>query len=307
MLLTHFNYSRAIGGLEGERLERERIREEEQMRQQRNFEAMRQLQESGRQKRLENYGEAAEPHYPEKLENFRNEMLAKVDSMAIQDDDNDLLQETYVHQESMEQGSYIREIIEEEEENDGESVDESEVPALEEVSENDILSTFNPSKGLIQEVEPETPHTSIKASPKTPVTVTSLYDAVLPESPSKLYGFNRKSPILPSISEQEEDEEGNEIPSVKYTPPIEQRQANVSLLEELVLYEEPSVQELQEPLLEQDRAQAWTEPLEFPPLSAKADKEDDGIEEIATDGFSKQSTLVNLEDQPLQQPKQAWN
>ena len=284
------------------------------MRQQRNFEAMRQLQESGRQKRLENYGEDAVPHYPEKLENFRNEMLAKVDNMAIQDDDNDLLQETYVHQESMEQGSYIREIIEEEEENDGEPVDESEVPALEEVSENDVLSTFNPSKGLIQEVESETPHTSIKASPKTPLTATSLYDAVLPESPSKLYGFNRKAPVLPSISEQEEDddeEEGNEITLVKYTPPIEQRQANVSLLEELVLYEEPSVQELQEPLLEQDRAQAWTEPLDFPPLPAKAEKEDDdGIEEIATtatDHFSKQSTLVNLEDQSLQQPKQAWN
>jgi hypothetical protein len=272
---------------------------------------------------LENYGEEVAPKYSEKLENFRNEMLAKVDDMENTNDDGDLLQETYHHHENNDTQSYIREIIEEE--NDEESVNEAEVPTLE-IPEKEE-SAFSPSKGLIQEII--TPSKSISSLGSK--TGNSLkYFTVLPESPSKSIGFNRKPPALASITELDEEEDQTRLncKKFKYVTPIDQRKANVSLLEELVLLSRPSAEELSEPLLEHETPahkfvqEAWGESHSLPSelnefeakshMSAESESEQ-GLEEIESEQgleeipFSQQTTLVELESSQQQQPKQAWN
>ncbi|KAJ1567348.1 Dynein assembly factor 1, axonemal, partial [Nowakowskiella sp. JEL0078] len=67
-----------IGGIEGERAERTRQREEQKAEQDRNFEALRKIQEDARQRRIEKYGPDKEPEFPEPLRQFRDDQLSKI-------------------------------------------------------------------------------------------------------------------------------------------------------------------------------------------------------------------------------------
>ncbi|KAJ3411792.1 Dynein assembly factor 1, axonemal [Chytridiales sp. JEL 0842] len=68
-----------LGGIEAERAERVRQQEAEREEQRRNFEGLLKLQEAARLKRIEKYGPDQEPEFPEKLREFRDEQLRKVD------------------------------------------------------------------------------------------------------------------------------------------------------------------------------------------------------------------------------------
>ncbi|KAI8799305.1 hypothetical protein BJ742DRAFT_846691 [Cladochytrium replicatum] len=68
-----------VGGIEAERAERERQREEKRAEQLRNFEALRKLQENARQRRMEqNGGVEPEPEFDGPLRKFRDEQLARI-------------------------------------------------------------------------------------------------------------------------------------------------------------------------------------------------------------------------------------
>jgi hypothetical protein len=73
----------AVGGLEGERKERDRIRDEETAKQNANFEAMRLLQERGREKRLAMYGEEKPLVLEGGMKRFHDEMLGKINDSDI--------------------------------------------------------------------------------------------------------------------------------------------------------------------------------------------------------------------------------
>ena len=72
----------AIGGVEAERAERQRQHDAEIEEQNRNFEAMKRLQERGRARRLMNYGPESLEHdsqFSGRLLQFRDEQLARID------------------------------------------------------------------------------------------------------------------------------------------------------------------------------------------------------------------------------------
>ncbi|KAI8833671.1 hypothetical protein BJ741DRAFT_710187 [Chytriomyces cf. hyalinus JEL632] len=71
----------AIGGLEAEREERQRQKDEERREHDRNFEALKQLQEEARARRLQIYGPDKEPEFEPKLAKFRDEMLSKIEDL----------------------------------------------------------------------------------------------------------------------------------------------------------------------------------------------------------------------------------
>jgi hypothetical protein len=71
----------ARGGMEAEREERERQKQEEIDGQKRNYEAMKKMQEEARQKRLQEYGPDEEPVFPEKLQGLYNSMMAKIEEI----------------------------------------------------------------------------------------------------------------------------------------------------------------------------------------------------------------------------------
>ncbi|KAL5038196.1 hypothetical protein BDV3_001652 [Batrachochytrium dendrobatidis] len=77
----------AIGGVDAERAERERQRQEEIEAQNRNFEAMQQMKLRGQQKRLEAYGpETSDPSFPPLLEKMRDDMLNIIDDTSSTED-----------------------------------------------------------------------------------------------------------------------------------------------------------------------------------------------------------------------------
>lgn len=257
---------------------------------------MRLLQEKGRQKRLENYGQEEEAKYSDKLEAFRETMLSKIEEIQDEENGGDLLDEVY-EQQDLVQPSFIREIEEDE------NVDKNDVPELE---------TPEVEGGDLPAVEQTTPK---KKRPN------HLYDAVLPESPSKLYSFNSKAPILASITETEECDDSSSSEQ-KYSTPTEQRKADLSLLDELVLIKSDSVEDMQVPLLDSVEladsrpsivTRAWEEPVKDSSIGSNDDErmvpiievvndKNQLIETIVADGLSKQSTLVDFD-----QPKQAWS
>ncbi|KAJ3039945.1 hypothetical protein HDV00_011611 [Rhizophlyctis rosea] len=69
----------AAGGVEAERAERTRMREEELAQQNRNFEALKKLQEEARARRREQFGDEEEPTFGPKLTELRDDMLKRVD------------------------------------------------------------------------------------------------------------------------------------------------------------------------------------------------------------------------------------
>ncbi|KAJ3128143.1 hypothetical protein HK098_005043 [Nowakowskiella sp. JEL0407] len=72
----------ARGGIEAEREERNRQREEQRVEQNRNFEALRRLQEEARQCRIETFGPDTEPVFSVPLTKFRDEQLGKIAESA---------------------------------------------------------------------------------------------------------------------------------------------------------------------------------------------------------------------------------
>ncbi|KAJ3105390.1 Dynein assembly factor 1, axonemal [Phlyctochytrium planicorne] len=72
------------GGIDAERAERQRQKDEEKAEFDKNYEAFKRLQERGREKRLQNYGPDVVPEFSEPLNEFRNEMLRKVDPSLVE-------------------------------------------------------------------------------------------------------------------------------------------------------------------------------------------------------------------------------
>jgi hypothetical protein len=146
----------ALGGLEAERAERERIRDEELAKQNANFEAMRLLQERGRERRLAVYGEDQEPQLESRMQVFRDQMLEKIESRDDMEDvpplermetdeftgskiveiEDDILQEVYSAQDPM--VSQPRITVVEDEDSVDESVEDDAENALE---TNDVGAT----------------------------------------------------------------------------------------------------------------------------------------------------------------------
>ncbi|KAI8615771.1 hypothetical protein BC830DRAFT_1121018 [Chytriomyces sp. MP71] len=69
----------AIGGMDAEREERQRQKEEERREHERNFQALKKIQEDARAKRIEKYGPDQEPTFEPKLAKFRDEQLEKIE------------------------------------------------------------------------------------------------------------------------------------------------------------------------------------------------------------------------------------
>ena len=78
--------TRAIGGLDAERVERDRQKQEEIDAQNRNFLAMKKMQEEGRAKRIAEYGEDVEPVFTDKLQGLHDSMMAKIQEIDDEDD-----------------------------------------------------------------------------------------------------------------------------------------------------------------------------------------------------------------------------
>lgn len=79
----------ARGGIEAEREERERQKQEEIDAQKRNFEAMKKMQEEARKKRLQEYGPDEEPVFSEKLQGLHDSMMAKIQEIDDVEDTKD--------------------------------------------------------------------------------------------------------------------------------------------------------------------------------------------------------------------------
>lgn len=69
------------GGVDAERDERQRQRDAERAEMHKNFEAMRRLQEEARVKRIAKYGPDEEPVFSPRLEQFRDDMVAKIEGV----------------------------------------------------------------------------------------------------------------------------------------------------------------------------------------------------------------------------------
>jgi hypothetical protein len=238
---------------------------------------MRSISEAGKRKKLELYGEDQAPQFSDKLEKFRDDMLAKIENEETKDDDN-LLQEAYDEQDGFApppRRTMIHEI------EDDESVNENEVPPLEEKAP------------LIQEIDGE-----------LNVNVHSM-DIVMPQDSPNALHCDRKLSALATIEEEGEPNSGSEA---KYVTPMDQRRADLSLLDEIAIQRQERLEDMSEPLLAGSSevyvkpsikvTSAWEVPVKEAKKPVIVEEE---IEEISTEGFSKQSTLVELDG-----PKQAW-
>ncbi|KAJ3276160.1 Dynein assembly factor 1, axonemal [Terramyces sp. JEL0728] len=300
----------AVGGMEGERLERERIYEEEKKKQEANFEAMRILQENGRKKRLEKYGEEKEPALSEKMQEFKDEMLARIEQRVSPDHNDkqdlngtasnpdaqahdDLLEEVYeaqptpkieqhhvpprnmVIQEKSESSATL--IEEKVYRNDLDEKVETETKVLEKVKQE-------PRKALIEEIYPEK---------KLIIT-----DEDIKEANALQYQLDAEQSV-PAILIN-----GSHLPEdIKYSIPPEQSKAEKELLFELVTegkVSQESLLNLEEKLVVKAMLdECWAE--EAGAHKAVVQEVEDEIEVITTDGFSKQSTMVELDER-----KKAW-
>lgn len=243
---------------------------------------MRLLQERGRKKRLEDYGEETTPRFSEGLERFRGEMLAAVDGLPGNSaDDNDLLQSTFDSQQG--HSSFIHEIEDEIEVEIEEEIEEEDVPMLEMPAANLKIEEIEDEvpvieqlsiKSMIEEIEEDVP---VIENPSIRPMIKEIVAEV--PSPSKMYGFIRTSPPLNPIIEETEPDH----------------------LVELGLQRAESMEEISIPF--HDRSSglnsivatgAWSEPIKE---SAVVEVEEETIEEIVT------GTLVELENGAS---RQAW-
>ncbi|KAJ3320358.1 hypothetical protein HDV06_005389 [Boothiomyces sp. JEL0866] len=301
----------AVGGLEGERLERERIYEEEKKKQEANFEAMRIMQENGRKKRLEKYGKEQEPLLSEKMQGFKDEMLARIEKKdsevtvdaepaeqsdseeeapsdnATEHDHNDLLQEVYDDCKT------------------SQTVEEHHVPPRnieiqKETHAHQEIEPVTPKKILIEEISTER-----ESKPGN-----ALIQAIIPENKPVITDEDIKE--ANALQYQVDIEQS--IPTIllndshlaediKYSAPLEQKQADKEIKRELARNENVSQESLldeNEKLVVQEMLKDCQETTEIEEIKI-VQEVDDEIEVITTDGFSKQSTLVELDER-----KKAW-
>ena len=113
MVGLDFIKSRAIGGLDAERVERDRQKQEEIDAQNRNFLAMKKMQEEGRAKRIAEYGEDVEPVFSDKLQGLHDSMMPKIQEIDDEDDQvppGEPISSQNINQEEYEDTPSVRQI-----------------------------------------------------------------------------------------------------------------------------------------------------------------------------------------------------
>ncbi|TPX68459.1 hypothetical protein CcCBS67573_g07171 [Chytriomyces confervae] len=131
----------AIGGLEAEREERQRQKDEERREHDRNFEALKQLQEEARARRLQTYGPDKEPEFEPKLAKFRDEMLSKIEDAPQAQLEGDIMlnmeprQISRIEAVTMAENGLLEDMPAQPTPRIEEIEDDDEVPLLEEVKE----------------------------------------------------------------------------------------------------------------------------------------------------------------------------
>jgi hypothetical protein len=201
----------ALGGVEAERVERECIRDEEIAKQNANFEAMRLLQERGRERRLAVYGEDQEPQFESRMQVFRDQMLEKIES---HDDMEDIPPLERVEAEEL-SGSKIVEI----EDDLLQEVFDAQNPVVSQPRITVVEDEESMDESVEDDPEPEV---------ETDLVGTAVVETVLDAS------------ITATTSEQN---------AVKYMTPAEQRKADLNLLQEWSPGPVP-LDELEQPLLD---------------------------------------------------------
>jgi hypothetical protein len=231
----------AVGGIEAEREERQRQHEEDLKQQHDNFEAMLRMQQQAREKRLETYGPDTEPHFEPKLESMRDQMLERIQER------ND-----FASPPAPKNVPKIVEIT---------SDDQEKVPELEhfEMPQDDYESSHNgvqESKHsfLIQEIDQDLPEKSFVTEPNSESIQeesnekeTANYFATSNETliveDDLTFTYDKSKNLLEEINVEDgvnqsnaEDDasEPETFADYKYIMPPNQREANLSLLEELV-------------------------------------------------------------------------
>ncbi|KAI9344318.1 hypothetical protein BDR26DRAFT_835765 [Obelidium mucronatum] len=142
----------ALGGLDAEREERMRQREEERKEHDRNFEALKKLQEEARAKRLEKFGPETEPEFSDpRLQAFRDEQLAKIEpSTSEQEADEKTEREKHDYAETRFEMSKLerltsneKDLLEEiHEDEEGGHLATSSGPKISEIADDDEVPTL---------------------------------------------------------------------------------------------------------------------------------------------------------------------
>ncbi|KAI8901387.1 hypothetical protein BC833DRAFT_577978 [Globomyces pollinis-pini] len=292
----------AIGGPEGERLERERIHQEEQDRQQRNFEAMMAIKERGQKKRLENIANEKPLELSEKLVEYREKMYNVVEGVPYEEpleeketsDDEDLLQEVYdedVQTDKTQSG-------------EGTEIDVESVPSD---RDSQVTVEFNDkTEQLVSNDVQESSHSQLEQ-----IDV----DVEISSSTGKIVEIEFNTPL-----------------DVRYATPLVQRASDIDLLQELANFKIDTLEDSNTPLLDErdqieiqsilqsstitededevedieiisDVASTSTITLNEVPIKVRGweeneSDEDENLPVIVTDGYSKQQTLVELESNP---------
>ncbi|KAJ3300561.1 hypothetical protein HDU76_006063, partial [Blyttiomyces sp. JEL0837] len=219
----------AIGGMEAERAERTRQREEEREEQNRNLQALRDLQIRAREKRLQNYGPDTEPEFPPKLEAFRDEQLRKVDPALVPSHQPEVESEEEVSEKSRIEKltsaeADLLELANEEEEA---------CPELEQVQVEELEDENENVDRKIEELEDEDDNDDTKDSAPT---VSDSYDTTPVEKSSTLETelvVDKVSSVLSTVSENLK-----EIPAESKPPVIQTDESMTTLIDPTDLEEE---------------------------------------------------------------------
>ena len=228
--------ARAVGGVEAEREERQRQRDEEQRIQNENFEAMKRIQEKARAKRLATYGPDEEVSFPPRLQEFRDSQLDKIksDTTLINDDANDIV--------ALDSNDLLEQVAQ----------DQGLVPSG--ITELEDVPPLEPMSDLLQELANETP-VLMEENEKLSV----LEQLAQPLSNSLIEELdNGSKPLIEELSNRSKpliEELDNDSKSV--SKPLIEELDNVSkpvskpLIEELDNVSKPLIEELTRPLAEQ--------------------------------------------------------
>ena len=220
----------AVGGIEAEREERQRQKQVELDEHNRNFEALKRLQENARAKRLLNYGPEQEPVYTEGIERLRKEMMAK-----IEPDSKNLETENTSN------------VIKQEEEEEEEECPPAEIMVTD---QNESISTVGPS--IRQSV-----HISTSGQKVTEEIDPKEYEFAIPIKEKE----EKEEPVKQLIQElddtltletEQNEADDHSVDMEYYTRPAEQNEADRSVDMEIALKSADYDDEIQEPLLKQD-------------------------------------------------------
>ncbi|KAI8908024.1 hypothetical protein EDD86DRAFT_208742 [Gorgonomyces haynaldii] len=275
----------AVGGIEGERAERERQHNEELRVQNENFEAMKRMQERAREKRLQNYPDEQEPSFPKPLEEFRDKMLSKIDdpqpvaqsSLADVAAENPQLFTNNRSDAILGSGDLLEEIASEQ------------VPDLEPV--------VNPMVGRKPQIVELDDEPVIQES--SPQLIEEVSKPLIEEVSAPLIEEVTSKPLIEEVSYtpliEEVKEQVDESILREYRPPAEQKEAEKSLRQELA-YTSLQEEDLKAPLLTEDE-KFVEEELETE-IADEGSKVKAGAPKQAwIEDVSKQTTMVNLDDE----------